>query len=190
MFLATLLACVPHLYTDDTAGDGGDGTWQAPVNSWYTGQPPSGLEGEGCDAGEVVPDFRLLDQHGDEVSLWQFYGLVTVIDISALWCKPCRELAATVQTTADEFRDEGMVYLTVLPQDMGSSPPDQAELNQWGDYFGITEPILSDDQDWYKCVVPAEDAFPAVIVTDRAMQSSGPISATDAAIVAAVEARL
>lgn len=183
-----LLACVPHLTTP--GGGAGKEPWSAPENSWPMNTPPEDLEGEGCEAGEVVPEFRLLDQHGDEVSLWQFYGLVTVIDVSTMWCRPCQELAADVEETALDYADDGVVYLTVLPQDLGSDPPDQAELNEWGDFFGITQPILSDDDDWYTCVTP-DDSFPSVVVADAGMRSSGLIlDPDDAKIRAAIDAAL
>ena len=54
------------------------------------------LAQEGFREGQVIPDMRLMDQYGDEVSAWQFYGMVIALDFSTEWCAPCQELAKEV----------------------------------------------------------------------------------------------
>lgn len=182
-----LAACVPHLTTKDGAVDDTGPSWAPPENTWAQNVPPDDLEGEGCSRGEVVPEFRLMDQHGDEVSLWQFYGMVVVLDVSTMWCGPCQDLAEEVQATSDDYAEEGLIYITILAQDLAASPPDREELAYWADYYGITDPVVSDDQGWYTCVVP-DDSFPGVIVVDRRMRSSGLVPGpTDEQIRAAIE---
>lgn len=191
MFLfATLFAtgCIPVLYSD--AVDTGTGPWVAPKNSWPMSPPPEGLEGEGFDPGQVVPEFRLPDQFGAEVSLWQFYGSLLVVDVSTLWCEPCQNLARDAQTTADAYRDQGLVYLTVLQQDLEHDIPDQDELNMWGDGFDIAEPIVSDVDLWSKPAIPLDD-FPAVFLVDREMRMIERVLPVDSALLdAAIEEHL
>jgi thiol-disulfide isomerase/thioredoxin len=186
--LTGLLACVPVLTSPD--GDNGDSAWVAPENGWPTSAPPAGLEGEGFDAGEVIPDFRMMDQFGDEVSLWQFYGSVVVVDVSTMWCGPCQQLAEHVQEMADAYRDDGVVYLSIFPQDVGNEIPEQDDLQMWGENFGITEPLLSDAAGWSYQVVP-DNAFPGVLIVDRDMTVLTRVTPPqDAAIEAAVDAAL
>ncbi len=183
--VALLTACVPEL----TSPDGGDeaGPWEAPENSWPTSAPPAGLTGEGFDAGEVIPDFRMNDQYGDTVSLWQFYGNVVVVDVSTMWCGPCQQLAEHVQEMADAHRDDGLVYLSIFPQDVGNEIPEQDDLVAWGENFGIAEPLLADADGWSYQVVP-DSAFPGVLIVDEEMRVVTRVSPpSDAAIEAAIE---
>lgn len=173
--LLTLLAvgCVPVLTSPDngldTATDTTDCTWEGPKNTWHSAAPPSCLEGEGFEEGEILPDMRLLDQHGNTVSLWQFYGDLIVLDFSTMWCAPCAVLAEGVDETWEEFESEGFMYLTVLSQDVYSNVPDVDDLNQWADDHSITAPVLSDDGTYTDEVIPPGESFPRVMLIGRDM---------------------
>lgn len=172
--LSLLVACVPVLVSTDPVDE--NAPWVAPENSWPISNPPDGLDAEGFETGMIVPDFRLPDQYGDEVSLWQFYGSVIVLDISTMWCAPCRQLAEGAQEMADEFRDQGFVYLTVFPEDADGDAedplvPDQEDLNAWSEYFELYEPLLSDGVGYSAQTVG--DSYPVVLVIDRNMRSTG-----------------
>lgn len=180
--LALLGACIPVLYSDGEA----DGPWVAPVNGWPMGEPPEGLESEGFDIGQVIPDFRLPDQNSEDVSLWQFYGSVVLVDVSTMWCAPCQELAADVQDTADEYRDEGFIYVTILAQDLVYEVPDEGDLDEWAEGFGIDEPVLSDPDGWSTGVVPGA-GFPGILLVDRDMEIVARLTASDALIRDAIE---
>lgn len=165
-----LVGCVPVLESPggaDTAGVAGS-DWVAPTNGWSAGSPPAGLEGEGWSEGEVAPEFRLMDQHGDTVSLWQFYGDVVVLDLSTMWCGPCIYLAEAVDETWFEYRDQGFMYLTVLPQDNAGAVPDQEDLQKWASDHDISAPVLSADKELETALVP-DGSFPRVYVIDREM---------------------
>ena len=61
--------------------------------------------------GEAVTDECVPDQNGDQVSLWQFYGNVWVLDVSTMWCAPCQKLASGLQEIVNDHEEEGFVYL-------------------------------------------------------------------------------
>ncbi len=185
-----LAACTPHLYSPVDSGET-EWSWEAPENGWATGAPPEGLVGEGYNVGEVVPDFLLMDQHGDMVSLWQFYGQVIVLDHSTFWCAVCQDLAWDVDHTWLEYADQGFMYLTLLSQDDNGEVPDIAVLQEWADYFGITAPVLADDAGIADIVVGAE-GFPRLQVIDREMRMANDqiTPTTDAQIRQEVEALL
>lgn len=164
----------------------------APENGWDKGSPPPAeLEGEGFGVGQVLPDLRLLDQHGEETATWQWYGMVVAIDVSTMWCGPCRGLAAEVDATWADYRDQGFMYLTLLPQDQAGEVPDNADLNAWADQFGITAPVLSDDEGWSYQIVP-DNTYPRIMIVGRDMRVlvDQVTPAEDTAIRAAIEAAL
>lgn len=193
--LALLAACAPpRLYSADgdlpEVGSGSD--WEAPENGWDKGSPPPAeLEGEGFGVGQVLPDLRLLDQHGEETATWQWYGMVVAIDVSTMWCGPCRGLAAEVDATWADYRDQGFMYVTLLPQDQAGEVPDNADLNAWADQFGISAPVLSDDEGWSYQIVP-DNTYPRIMIVGRDMRVrvDQVTPAEDTAIRAAIESAL
>jgi peroxiredoxin len=197
--LVILLAagCTPVLTSPETIGsdsgdDVGDCSWEPPKNTWQQSAPPSCLTGEGFDKDQVVPDMRLTDQHGNEVSLWQFYGDLIVLDFSTMWCAPCAVLAEGVDETWAEFEDDGFMYLTVLSQDVYSNVPDVDDLNQWASDHSITAPVLSDDGTYTDEVIPPGASFPKVMLIGRDMRVSVEeiTPAEDATVRSTVEAAL
>ena len=187
---ALLVACAPKLYSPPDTGNG-EWSWEAPVNSWPMGEPPQGLEGQGWYAGDVVPDFRLMDQNGEEVSLWQFYGKVIVLDHSTFWCAVCQTLAADVDETWQHFGADDFMYITLLSEDNEGDLPDLEVLQTWADYFAITAPVVADDAGIAAQVVGA-DGFPRLqlIGRDMRMINDQIVPTDDAQIRTEVEAAL
>ena len=138
---------------------------------WACSSPlarPVDLEGEGFGVGKVAPDMRLTDQNGQEVSLWQFYGSVIVLDVSTMWCAPCQQLADEICTVQRDYEDQGFMYLTVLPQNESGAPPSLDDVNEWTDDHGICAPVLGDDGTYGTALVP-DGAFPSLSLIDRDM---------------------
>ncbi len=186
--LVLLSACIPRLYPSVATVD--PGTWVAPENSWPQAEPPSDLVGGGYEPGQVVPDFRLVDQFGDEVAFWQFYGNLVLLDISTIWCAPCQAIAEGTEETWQDYRDEGFVYVTLLQEDLDGDPPDAADLQVWVDNFGLTSPVLADGEKLAYGAI-RNGAWPAVLLVGRNMAVLERIDpATDDSIRAAIESAL
>jgi thiol-disulfide isomerase/thioredoxin len=171
LLLTALSACTPYLYTEEIEpGDASD--WVAPENTWYSETPPVDLTSEGFSTGQVPPEFRVLDQYGDEVSLWQFYGQLILLDISTLWCAPCQEIAEDVEETAQHYANDEVTYITLMPQNLFYTVPSQSDLQYWADTYGITSPVLADDEEWSYNVVPegSTEGFPALMLIGRDMR--------------------
>ncbi len=167
---ALLAGCTPTLTTPGGVDEVVD--YAAPVNTWPVGQaPPGDLAEEGFSDGQVVPDLRLMDQHGDEVSLWQFYGMVVALDFSTIWCGPCQKLADEVDEVQESYESQGFIYISVLPENGDGEIPTLEDLEYWAELHEITAPIVADDEGHsYEVVVPGKDAFPAVVVIGRDMR--------------------
>jgi thiol-disulfide isomerase/thioredoxin len=196
--LVSAVACTPVLTSPKGASSGEGATsaadWDPPENSWPTAEAlPGDIEAQGWNEGDIPPDMRLVDQHGDEVSLWQFHGRVIALDISTMWCGPCQILAREVDEVQEHYGYDDFVYLTLLPEDVEGDPPDVADLNVWAERNSVSAPILADfaDAPFAYTIVP-EKIWPRVLVIDRdlrvAVDQVQP--AADAAIRAAIEDEL
>lgn len=188
LFFAWFVACAPRLYTDASSDDSGCVPWQAPDNRWpRTDALSCAIRQTGFRTGEVPPEIVGPDQSGASVSLWQFFGHVTVVDISTMWCAPCQDLAHGVQGTADAFADEGVVYVTILPENLDNEVPTVGDLAYWADSFGISSPVLSDTEDWHAPAVNNGE-FPQVMVLDTELRiCQRDVAANDAAVRVAIE---
>ena len=187
-----LVGCAPRLYDDRSKETGEAPPFEPPENSWpvCSEEIPGDLDGVGFSTGDVIPNFSGPDQLGATLALYQFYGCLTVVDISTMWCAPCQALAADVDETAAEYADDGVVYLTVLAQDLEGNVPDTADLGAWAEGFDITQPIGGDIGEWYRGVVTT-NTFPRVILVGRDMKIvEADVPATDAEIRAAIESHL
>ncbi len=186
-----LFACVPRLYTVQDS-DSDTIPWTPPSNTWPAASPPNDLIATGWLPGETVPDARLVDQHGDTVSLWQFYGNIVLVDVSTMWCAPCRDLAAEVEQTQTDYTARGFVYETVLSQDVEGSPPDVEDLNLWADAYGIsTSPVASDATGEIAAVLTPNDVYPVLVLVGRDLTvAEWVVPATDEAVRASIEAHL
>jgi thiol-disulfide isomerase/thioredoxin len=178
--------CAPHLTTTGETDEPFE--WVAPDNSWSTGDVPSELRGQGFTNGDVPDDLRGLDQFSEEVSLWQFYGNIIVVDISTMWCAPCQELAEDVEETWLEYKDQGVTYITVMPENFEYETPSTEDLVAWADAFGITAPIIADSERWSDNLVTG-NAYPRVLLIDREMKIAVPnvIPLSDAQIRLEIE---
>lgn len=166
MFFVLLTACIPVLTSPDDSG--ASSCWMEADNQWVS-HNPGDLRAEGFGLGQVPPDMCMLDQNGDQVSLWQFYGEVILLDVSAEWCAPCQELAEGVDETWKEFESQGFMYLTLLTEDQFSEPPNQEVLEKWATDYSITAPVLSDTENYKQQLVP-DGAYPRLILLNRNME--------------------
>lgn len=65
------------------------------------------------DVGAKAPDFTAPDPEGNEVSLSDKLGKVTILDFWAAWCKPCRAESPNLVKTYNEYKDQGLNIVSV-----------------------------------------------------------------------------
>jgi peroxiredoxin len=118
---------------------------------------PSSVPVFGSKVGDKMADFTLVNQGGEPVSLSQFRGSVILLDFSADWCGPCRAEAARLEALFNEYRDRGLVILTLM---IDGSP------SAWAAQYGLTFPVLNDNAQaqWR---IYGEGAVPLNMVLDR-----------------------
>lgn len=100
--------------------------------------------GTGWSLDDIAPNTTLIDQFGEEVQLHQFYGNVILLDFSAGWCSPCRDLAESAQELWTAHREDGFMVIHILTQDNSSNVPDTTFLEGWATQYGITFPVTRD----------------------------------------------
>lgn len=140
-----------------------------PENQWpraTVDEVPADLAGTGIGRGDVIADFTLVDQHGDEVQLYQLYGQVVQLVLFAQWCGTCQDDAPDLESAWQALRDDGVVVLSVmLEASQGPTTPDA--LNAWTAAYGVTHPLLSDADQTLAPML--RGGYPTLPVLDRTM---------------------
>ena len=191
--LPLLAGCVPHLYSD--AHDSGPTEWTLPQNTWKqcgTPSPSFSDEPTGYDVGERFPDARLMDQNGDIVSMWQFTGCVTILDLSTGWCPPCQQLAQHVDALYAPYEDKDVMYVTLLSEGVNNPVADLADVQAWSKAFGVVKtPVLVDRpavENAPSHSAQITDGFPRIVSIDREMRiANDNIDASETLIEAEIE---
>tara|TARA_X000001382_G_C3133973_1_gene167356 strand:- start:6 stop:680 length:675 start_codon:yes stop_codon:yes gene_type:complete len=163
----TNCGCVGDAATPDDSGDSG-------VDTAASIEPELQFDPDECRnrVDYHACNINLMNQDGDRVDLYDYYGSVIVLDLSAMWCYPCQQAAYDHNDMLDRFRGEDIVYITVLLENFQRETPSQDDLIAWRDQFEIASPILQGrttlyGQD-YKEQWPM-GSYPSFIIIDKEM---------------------
>jgi len=99
--------------------------------------PPS----TGAEVGERAPDARLIDlATGDSVGIrTAFAGEVTLVNVWATWCVPCRIEMPSIERLYQTYRDRGFRVAAASIDDSASAP-----VLDYAHAHGLTFSILQD----------------------------------------------
>jgi thiol-disulfide isomerase/thioredoxin len=96
---------------------------------------------ERVEVGSKMPDFTVTDPHSrDSISLRDHYqGSVTLVNIWATWCVPCRTEMPAMEQVYQDYKERGF-RIAAVSIDEGSDD----EVNEFTGNLGLTFDILHD----------------------------------------------
>jgi thiol-disulfide isomerase/thioredoxin len=174
-------------------------SWPMGTDRWpdFSAQAEAaGVNGDSYGIGQVYPNFRVIDQFGNGIELYQFYGYVILLDYAAGWCGPCQDVAEGAQAMWEEYADEGFIIIHTMTEDQNYDTPDQQFLEAWTDAFGLKFPVTGGDNTIHDDTYTALDSagvfngyIPAMVVLDRDMTliQAWEGSGLESSIIATVE---
>ena len=137
----------------------------------------------------MFPRFKLIDQYGEEVDIYDFanQGKMIIIEFSTSWCKPCRELAAWLSYDDDAItqsrmwkpeyniikdliRQDQIYFINIQTQDVYKDPPSLDSVEDWfQEYSDEKIPVLADSEyharDWMRIT-----GYPTIILLNEKMR--------------------
>ena len=136
-------------------------------------EDPNTWENCGGALGDHPCNFTLLDQNGEDWTLYDHYGDVVVITFSTGWCHWSQVVADRAQALQDNYSDQGLVWTTILIEDASGGEVTDEVVQAWITAHNITSaPVLAGDRSIID--VDAETGFPVtgwptIIVIDKQM---------------------
>jgi AhpC/TSA family len=123
-----------------------------PANSYDCGWPTSNAPEYTGDykivVGETVPDGLFLDACDEVVRLHDFEGDYLLIDMSAIDCPPCQQMASGEEAFVGSLALEGVdVHVITLLAPSLADPLGETTnsmLNNWVNTYGLQSPVLAD----------------------------------------------
>jgi len=103
----------------------------------------------GSDTDAHACNIMALDHIGQPFNMYMLYGKSIVLDFSTMWCGPCNSAAVHAQEVQDSYRNAGLVYITVLIENLYGESPSSDDVQDWVNHYGITDsPVIAGNRGW------------------------------------------
>jgi len=114
-----------------------------PTGPTGIGENDRGVTWAAYQAGDVVENWTMTDQYGEDVDLYSFCGKTVMVSLSAGWCGPCRSLAEDMQAMQDTYRDQDLQIIEIITGDNQNELPSIDFLMEWQEDYSFTDiPVL------------------------------------------------
>ncbi|UQV17432.1 TlpA family protein disulfide reductase [Brevundimonas albigilva] len=111
-----------------------------------------------------APDYAFRDAHDTAVRFAAFRGKVTVVNLWAMWCAPCRQEMPTLAALARRYSDrEDMI---VIPVNVDATPEGVAQARAFLDHHRPL-PFYADARFQLPFEFPGKGKMPQTILLDR-----------------------
>jgi hypothetical protein len=141
--------------------------------SWPKAAPPEYTGNYLLTVGQPLPDGLFRDRCDEVVRLHDFKGAYLVIDMSAIDCPPCQNMASQeAQFETDMAAQSIEVHVITMLAPALADPlglTTTAMLENWTTTYGLTSPVLADRGWGLSMFLPAlvdETAYPSWVIVD------------------------
>ncbi|MED5373774.1 MAG: redoxin domain-containing protein [Myxococcota bacterium] len=110
----------------------------------------SALSATGADIGDTVADIGLVDQCGEQTSLYDFSGQWRIVFATAAWCSACLSEASGLEQAGAEFQAQTGIdfsYMILLFSSVTGDPPnDQTAVDYAPNVGDPAIPVFADPE--------------------------------------------
>ncbi len=94
--------------------------------------------------GDFIKSFVENDQNGNIFSFDSLKGKVFLLNISAMWCGPCRSESSEIMELYNTYKERGFEVVQCIYQDEEGNATDQSDLQRWVKEFLLSFTVLND----------------------------------------------
>lgn len=129
-----LLLSILIFFTDCKKADGTDEDDNILVNSGNIGE----------NIGDTLKSFTETDSNGNTFSFETFKGKVILLNISAMWCGPCRSEASELMEIYNTYKGRGFEIVQCIYQDENAALAAQSDIQRWVNEFLLSFIVVND----------------------------------------------
>lgn len=144
---------------------------------WPRSDPPAYDGDYAVAVGDTLPDGLFKDACGETVRLHDFAGDYMIVDMSAIDCPPCQQMASQEEAFIEAMAAQGITVhvVTLLAPSLGDPLGETTNtmLNNWTSTFGLSAPVLADRGWGLSMFLPLfgeQTGYPSWVLVDPNLQ--------------------